>query len=166
MNKTKILWVAVLISVMTFSSCSKDEQPTTKAPEVKAPVVNTVPEVNNTQKKVIIPEEEGKVNTNQNERKWRKAPREKIIDNAWANNDYTCYKFTESVWSCSYTEDNCSPWIEWKRTCNWTQTTSYVQSSSYACSTPWQSASKASVSAACSIEETDNTAPEVEWWIK
>lgn len=90
------------------------------------------------------------------------------MKNSVANDDWTCYNYTESKWSCNIGPNNCTAWSNWKRTCNWTQVNTYNRWTSYRCSTGWaESRTTYSVNSACSIVETDYVSPDVtEWWIE
>jgi len=176
MKKITCLWAIAIVILASITSCSNDESNVEQKTETPSPIINTTPVNEKPKVEENIPtiEEKQPVNIEikptepkedkEESRSWRK-PRSKIKE-VWANNDYTCYTFTEEIWACNYTEENCSDWVDWKRTCDWVQTTNYINNNSFACSSPWQSSSKKSINASCSVEETDNTAPEVEGWIK
>ena len=81
-----------------------------------------------------------------------------------ANDDYFCYNYTSSS-SCSIDKNNCTDWIDWKRTCSWVKTTRYVRWNYYFCWTSWsESRSTYSVNSTCSEEFTDVTVPAVSGW--
>jgi len=88
--------------------------------------------------------------------------------NLLANNDFTCYKYTSSIWECVVDYTKCSAWTNWKRTCNWTITTTYTRWTWYACWT-WRAENRSTYTAnsACSVEETDTQSPDVsEGWVQ
>lgn len=96
-----------------------------------------------------------------------------IVISAWAyftlaNDDYTCYNYSSSEWSCNVSDyNNCSAWSDLKRTCPWIKTTTYTRGSSYICSSsPSETRPSYSVNSACSIEEFDNLPPTVSWGIQ
>ncbi len=82
-----------------------------------------------------------------------------------ANDDFTCYNYTTSEWSCKINTNDCGEWKDWKRTCNWVKVVKYTAKNSYICSKSWQKKSY-SINSVCSQEFTDSTPPIVDWWIK
>lgn len=82
-----------------------------------------------------------------------------------SNDDYTCYKYTSTKWSCKI--ESCWEWIGWKRTCNWKIETKYTRGKRYRCSSRgWEDREKYSSYSACTIEESDPIPPTVEWGIQ
>lgn len=103
---------------------------------------------------------------------------------AIANDDYTCYNYTESTSSCLSDQTICEPWTDWVRYCDWTNVTTYSVAWTYRCSffefnrisnNSWRWRwnlfsnnsrlnSEYSVNWTCRVKYTDTQTPQVIGW--